>query len=120
MSIFSFVKKSIHKTLLERSFWIGCLCMLTVFVAFRIVRQINNPYRFHPHTQVVVADISSWMTFDYINTAFDLPTDYLRNAMHINDSRYPKIPIGRYAQKNKLNEDQLIMQVQSLVQSYKK
>src|SRR5208283_6194519 len=40
--------------------------------------------------------IRPWMTFDYINTAFRLPPDYLKTQLSVVDTRYPQLTISSY------------------------
>jgi hypothetical protein len=75
---------------------------------------INNYHR----REVSVADISSWMTFDYINKVFKLPPAYLKQALQINDAKYPVLTIGQYAKKTKNNISLLITNTQSAVKTY--
>ena len=53
----------------------------------------------HKHIPLGINDVSAirpWMTFDYINRLFNLPSDYLKTALKITDSRYPRITISNY------------------------
>ncbi len=62
--------------------------------------------------------ISSWMTFDYINRIFALPSDYLKNTLAISDTDYPRIPISKYVNNHKLNEVQFIAEIKKAVSDY--
>ncbi len=62
--------------------------------------------------------IASWMTFDYINRIFALPSDYLKNTLVISDSSYPLIPISRYAKNHKLDEIQFLAEMKKTVADY--
>lgn len=62
--------------------------------------------------------IDSWMTFDYINTIFKLPKDYLKNSLNISDPHYPRILISRYAKTNKLDIKTFISKIKDSVNSY--
>lgn len=57
--------------------------------------------------------VDSWMTFQYINSVFGLPEDYLRTQLNITDSSYPKTTVGKYAKKQKIDR-------QSFVESIKR
>lgn len=50
-----------------------------------------------PLTPADAEYIESWMTFDYLNTAFKLPPQYLSRTLKIDDPRYPHLSIGRFA-----------------------
>ena len=62
--------------------------------------------------------IQSWMTFNYINKVFKLPTNYLKNTLNISDSRYPNIPLEDYAEKAKIKTADFTTKVQDAVHSY--
>ncbi len=64
-------------------------------------------------------DIQGWMTFDYINFVFNLPPDYLRETLSIEDSKYPRVTLGRYASKTGINVAVLIQNIQKATQQYK-
>lgn len=40
------------------------------------------------------------MTFRYVNVVFGLHDDVLKNALGIEDSKYPNVPIGKYSKKS--------------------
>lgn len=65
-----------------------------------------------------VNEIGVWMTFDYINFIFKLPSDYLQNYLSINDNRYPNIKIGHYIKENRLNPSVFIPTVKQAVTVY--
>ena len=62
--------------------------------------------------------ISSWMTFDYINKIFNLPQDYLKDALVISDPHYPRIPISIYARIHGVSSAEFLLQVQQAVAAY--
>jgi hypothetical protein len=62
--------------------------------------------------------IRSWMTFEYINTLFKLPSDYLKNNLGITDAHYPKISIRALARNTHVNESLLLSEVQESVKMY--
>jgi hypothetical protein len=61
--------------------------------------RVFGKHRRHPATEADVVRISEWMTFEYINTVFDLPPNYLKDTLHIDDAKYPSITLGQYATK---------------------
>jgi hypothetical protein len=65
-----------------------------------------------------VADIDTWMTFEYINTVFKLPTEYLKNTLGIVDTQYPKIHIGKYARENHIDPSLVLENVKAAVAKY--
>jgi len=58
---------------------------------------IDNMRHHKALTQEDVHIIESWMTFRYLNVIFNIPSDYLRDALQITDTRYPNLTIGRLA-----------------------
>jgi hypothetical protein len=62
--------------------------------------------------------IDGWMTFDYVNLIFNLPQDYLKQNLGLEDVYYPKITISKYAKKNDLDINTFINKVGESVLSY--
>lgn len=44
--------------------------------------------------------IEGWMTFKYVNVVFGLGNGVLKNALKIEDPKYPNVPIGKYSRKS--------------------
>jgi hypothetical protein len=70
-----------------------------------------------PLAQSDVSMIQSWMTFDYINRVFNIPADYLRTALHVSDSAYPRIPLSRYAKNHAVDPAAFLDQVKNAVRA---
>ena len=64
------------------------------------------------------ADIQPWMTFDYLNHVLNIPPDYLKQALDINDAAYPKLQIGRYADRQHLDSATFIVSVRQALSNY--
>jgi len=64
--------------------------------------------------------IESWMTFDYVNYTFGLPSTYLKSQLNITDKRYPKVTLEEYAEDYATSTDGLLGSVQSAVKNYHK
>lgn len=81
-------------------------------------------YLHHPSLRRSVppspASIAEWMTFDYLNNVFKMPPAYLKNALKITDSRYPRLTIGGYATTNKIDPALTLAQVKAAVESFVK
>lgn len=69
-----------------------------------------------PLTAADVSYIQAWMTFDYINTAFNIPPSYLSNYVH--SSLYPHLSISHYARENATSSAALTTVVADAVRSY--
>ncbi len=59
--------------------------------------QLQNLASQKPLNAADVIYIEPWMTFNYINISFKLPNNYLKNALHISNPKYPNIVIVKYA-----------------------
>ena len=71
-----------------------------------------------PLTANDVVSIQPWMTFDYINTAFKLPPDVLKNTLPISDPRYPREVLQSYARRHSIAVPALLNTVRAAVQDY--
>jgi hypothetical protein len=65
-----------------------------------------------------VTTISEWMTFDFINHVFVLPSDYLKNDLQITNAKYPNISLREYARVQGIDEASVVSRVQELVATY--
>ncbi len=65
-----------------------------------------------------VENVTSWMTFHYLEKAFRLPVDYFQDKLKINDPNYPRVTLEQYAFKNHLNKQDLIAQVKKAIMDY--
>ncbi len=75
----------------------------------------------HIHTlSLQPEDIEEWMTFSYINTIFDLPSDYLKKTIGVREDNYPYISIARFARRHHLASDQFLFFIQNVVADYSK
>ncbi len=75
---------------------------------------LHNYYR----QPIVVKDISSWMTFDYINKVFHLPPSYLKDVFKISDQKYPRITIEQLSKETKASSTILIKNIQNDIVIY--
>ena len=57
--------------------------------------------------------IEGWMTFDYIDHIFSFPPGYLKAALNISDSRYPRLTIDAYAKSAKIPEKSFLESVRA-------
>ena len=112
----------------------GILAIVLLFLSFLLWRQyaiirnshllLNSPLQFtnlHSRAPLAPQDasyIQTWMTFDYINTAFHLPVDYLETNLDIRNIQYPHISIARYARENNINPSTFVSEVGNAVREY--
>lgn len=59
--------------------------------------------------------IDAWMTFQYINFIFDIPEDYLKKELSIEDPKYPNITLGKYIKNKGVNRTDFIKRVKEKV-----
>ena len=75
----------------------------------------------HGSGHLTAADAGSiqfWMTFDYIDQAFSLPTTYLQANLDITDNRYPRMTIAEYAKNAGISNSSALANVESSVSNY--
>ena len=71
-----------------------------------------------PVTANDVTVIRPWMTFDYINKLFNIPPDYLKNALSISDPSYPQLSLYGYANYKHVNATIVVNEVESSTRDY--
>lgn len=71
------------------------------------------------HVEPSITSIQSWMTFDYLNVVFRMPSDYFKNLLGINDSRYPNIRIDSYARESHIDQHVLLDTIKHYISVYK-
>ncbi len=74
--------------------------------------------RHEPLTANEAGFIRQWMTFDYINKIFGLPSDYVKTQLQITDSRYPRISLSGYARNQHIDVATLLNSVADAVRNY--
>jgi len=62
--------------------------------------------------------IQSWMTFDYLNKAFNLPPDYLKTSLAINNPQYPLLTINHYSHLQATSTAEILSLVQKAIANY--
>ena len=100
-----------------------------ILLSFSIIK-IKNSYRagnlspnytlrkyrlYNLHNQISVNSIESWMTFNYINIAFKLDSNYLKNNLNIQDPRYPNIVVSSYARSKNINSDLFLQEIKQSI-----
>ena len=107
----------------------GLLFLMVLFILFlfflykpeNLYRPIRRFFSTHSHRTLNVHDINTikpWMTFDYINKVFKLPSDYLKSALSISNPGYPNISLGSYAKGKNINETDFVTKVQEALHNY--
>ena len=62
--------------------------------------------------------IHSWMTFDYVDKLFALPSNYLETQLSINNSHYPRLTISSYATAEHIDQTTFLVSVENAVRGY--
>ena len=73
---------------------------------------------YQPLTPDNVANIQSWMTFDYVETIFAVPADYVAADLGLSDPRYPRITISRYARSHGIDAQALVDELKGSIERY--
>ncbi len=74
-----------------------------------------NPERRRPATLEDLSKIAPWMTFDYLNKVYDLPSGYLQDALKVTDTKYPFLTIKQHATKTGVTTAALIESLQAIL-----
>ena len=65
-----------------------------------------------------INSLQSWMTFDYINHLFILPSEYLRTTLAITDARYPRMTIAELAEDKRITKANSLAEVQNALKVF--
>lgn len=93
----------------------------SVFSDYIRIRHENYLYqRVQDRTNVPanVELIRSWMTFSYINRIFNLPVDYLKNELGINDPDYPGVSISKAAKAGNISTSRYTDKVKDIIKQF--
>lgn len=71
-----------------------------------------------PESAPSISSIQLWMTFDYINVVFNLPKNYLKDILGLNDSQYPNIRLDTYASRSNIDSQVLLKTVKQYIVVY--
>ena len=85
------------------------------------MHELRTSQMLQRHAPLPVSDagsIRAWMTFDYINKLFALPTDYLKMQLQVTDTRYPRLTIGEWAENTHGDQAILLGEVENAVRVY--
>lgn len=81
-------------------------------------RHQNDMRNTHWVYSVEPATVEGWMTFNYLNETFALPTSYLQDTLQIEDPRYPYISITQYTKNRNLNAEDFLGRVRTTLHTY--
>ena len=81
--------------------------------------QLSATMRDHgPFTVNDIGFIRPWMTFDYLNTLFKIPPDYLKASMSIKDTSYPRLSLSEYAKYQGTSTAAVLSEVENSLVAY--
>ena len=120
-----------HTKKIDQSYIIAIIFVAAVFLAgltflaitYRSFRHYGpgkapGMENFH-HRPLTVDNIESWMTFGFLNRSFNLPPEYLKNALGITDSKYPTITLNRWAKESSIKPADLLEETKLLINNRK-
>ena len=111
---------------------IAVFCGIILFTLYSIEANLDTtaslgslaPQNFlrHPSLRrrpaMTPASISSWMTFEYLNLVFKIPSPYLKNALQITDAHYPRLTIKNFAAGKKISLVIALTEVKATVTAF--
>lgn len=72
----------------------------------------------HPLSLPEVDSIQSWMTFDYLNKAFNLPAEYLKDELGITSAAYPRVSVRKVAADQHIAVDAYLETLKETLRHY--
>ena len=68
--------------------------------------------------KIKVDDVQIWMTFGFLNRAFSLPPEYLKDGLDITNKRYPNVTIDRWAKDSQENPNVALDKVKKMIRDF--
>lgn len=65
-----------------------------------------------------ISKIEWWMSFEYVNFAFHIPPEYFRDTLGIDDKKYPRIALRKYAKEQGKDVTVFVQDIRTLVGDY--
>ena len=69
-------------------------------------------------TPPTIDTIQSWMTFDYLDHVFKLPSTYFKTDLGITDTRYPRMSLTRFSTDKGISAAAAVLRVQNALRGY--
>ncbi len=117
--ISSLFKKNAYTVLATLTGTLFVIVTIHFVLTFIAMKQRGD---FHIHTTqrplLVAENIKGWMTFGYINEAFNLPSDYLQSSLAITNKEYPNITLRKVADSKKVDRGIFTTQVIESIKHY--
>jgi hypothetical protein len=104
---------------------VGIVLILETFfivLTFRILKNYSSAAIHYPKSlhkkKISLENIQDWMTFDFINKSFKLPSEYLKTKLGVSDAKYPNIAIDHWAKENKKDPAAVVNEIKKLILDY--
>jgi hypothetical protein len=111
--------KYIYPLLLSITIGLLVLASGMSFKRYQTLRDGGNLRSHQAQVAIVKTNqIERWMTFDYINRSFRLPSDYLKNELLITSVKYPRVTLGRVASAQGVQTDEFVERVKHSIEHY--
>jgi hypothetical protein len=111
--------KYVYQLLLVLTVGLLALASAMFFKRYQTLIDGGNFPNHHRHGAIVeTGQIERWMTFDYINRSFKLPSDYLKNELGITSMKYPRITLGRASVAQGVPVDEFVKRVKRSIEQY--
>lgn len=111
-----------ERTTIEKIFLV-LLLILLAFALFSLARDFFSFSRqgfLSPNERHMDEDrVRDWMTFSYVNRAFDLPSEYLREELDITAKNYPNLTIRSWAGQKNESSQWMLERVKELIRQYR-
>ncbi len=107
----------IKKDAVIRTLVVLALVLLIIGESSVLIKDFYVSRTHRPH-DIAERHIEPWMTFNYINILFNLPSEYLRDSLAIDSERYPNLEIRRYAKEISIDQEALIENITLRIAEY--
>jgi len=121
MQYIDFSSKKVRTQLLASAFVVTFFLMVAFMHGLYTRHLMKLPnYSLLQHSRSLAPeDVQGWMTFEYLNFVFKLPPDYLRQTLSIENARYPRVTLKRYADRAGIDLSLLIHNTREAIQNYR-
>ena len=112
----------------KRTYLISLLVILLGILLFLLSSFVGDVRRLHrnsfyrlqhrPATLSDVGLVAPWMTFNYLNKSFDIPSDYFKTELSISDAKYPNLTLSKAAQEQGMVAGSYLETVKTEISSY--
>jgi hypothetical protein len=97
------------------------LVVFVIILLFLLSSFVSDVGRLRRNDLSIHADVNlvaGWMTFNYLDKSFNLPSTYLQNDLNISDPDYPNITIYKIAREQGVFIGSYLDTVKSAISTY--